>query len=142
MKTLARKSDKAELLRRLRGLRPDSRPRWGRMSATPFTFLRGSAHAVKCVRRKRKAFFHRLDERIGVRGGHQPTHLARNDELGNACNIGRDDRPPKSHCFHENHRKTFLQAGLNENARAENFIANCAAADPAGDANARHESKL
>lgn len=33
MKTLARSSDKAEVLRRLRDLRPDSVRRWGRMSA-------------------------------------------------------------------------------------------------------------
>ena len=33
MKTLARKRDRAELLRRLRTLRPDSVGRWGRMSA-------------------------------------------------------------------------------------------------------------
>jgi hypothetical protein len=33
MKTLARERDKAELLRRLKDLRPDSAPRWGRMSA-------------------------------------------------------------------------------------------------------------
>ena len=33
MKTLSRQSDKAELLARLRKLRPDSARRWGRMSA-------------------------------------------------------------------------------------------------------------
>ena len=33
MKTLARESDKAEILRRLKHLRPDSVRRWGRMSA-------------------------------------------------------------------------------------------------------------
>ena len=33
MKTLARPADKAELLRRLRDVRPDSVRRWGRMSA-------------------------------------------------------------------------------------------------------------
>jgi hypothetical protein len=33
MKTLARPSDKAEILRRLREVRPDSVRRWGRMSA-------------------------------------------------------------------------------------------------------------
>jgi Protein of unknown function (DUF1569) len=33
MKTLARERDKTELLRRLRAVRPDSVPRWGRMSA-------------------------------------------------------------------------------------------------------------
>jgi hypothetical protein len=33
MKTLARERDKAELLRRLRAVRPDSVRRWGRMSA-------------------------------------------------------------------------------------------------------------
>ena len=33
MKTLARPSDKAELLRRLRDVRPESVRRWGRMSA-------------------------------------------------------------------------------------------------------------
>ena len=33
MKTLARESDKAEIIRRLRGVRPESVPRWGRMSA-------------------------------------------------------------------------------------------------------------
>ena len=33
MKTLARESDAAEILRRLRAVRPDSAGRWGRMSA-------------------------------------------------------------------------------------------------------------
>ena len=33
MKTLARESDAAEILRRLRAVRPDSVGRWGRMSA-------------------------------------------------------------------------------------------------------------
>lgn len=33
MKTLARPGDKAEILARLSGLRPESRRRWGRMSA-------------------------------------------------------------------------------------------------------------
>lgn len=33
MRTLARERDKAEVLRRLRALRPDSERRWGRMSA-------------------------------------------------------------------------------------------------------------
>lgn len=33
MKTLARPRDKAEILQRLRGIRPDSIRRWGRMSA-------------------------------------------------------------------------------------------------------------
>lgn len=33
MKTLARESDKAEILRRLRSVRPESVRRWGRMSA-------------------------------------------------------------------------------------------------------------
>src|SRR5918994_1844061 len=33
MKTLARPRDKAEIIRRLRQLRPDSARRWGRMSA-------------------------------------------------------------------------------------------------------------
>ena len=33
MKTLARESDKAEIVRRLRSVRPDSVRRWGRMSA-------------------------------------------------------------------------------------------------------------
>ena len=33
MKTLAREGDKAEILRRLRALRPESGRRWGRMSA-------------------------------------------------------------------------------------------------------------
>jgi hypothetical protein len=33
MKTLARERDKAEILQRLRGLRPDTSRRWGRMSA-------------------------------------------------------------------------------------------------------------
>ena len=32
MKTLAREGDKAEIVRRLRTLRPDSVRRWGRMS--------------------------------------------------------------------------------------------------------------
>lgn len=33
MKTLARARDKEEILRRLAAVRPDSRPRWGRMTA-------------------------------------------------------------------------------------------------------------
>jgi hypothetical protein len=33
MRTLARSRDKAEILRRLRNVRPDSVGRWGRMSA-------------------------------------------------------------------------------------------------------------
>src|SRR4051794_26008400 len=33
MKTLGRERDRAEILRRLRALRPDSLRRWGRMSA-------------------------------------------------------------------------------------------------------------
>ena len=33
MKTLSREEDKAEILRRLRDVRPDSAARWGRMSA-------------------------------------------------------------------------------------------------------------
>jgi hypothetical protein len=33
MKTLARQRDKAEILRRLKDVRPESRRRWGRMSA-------------------------------------------------------------------------------------------------------------
>jgi hypothetical protein len=45
LKTLARQSDKDELVARLRGLRPDSVRRWGRMSAH-----QAVCHASDCLR--------------------------------------------------------------------------------------------
>ena len=55
MKTLARERDKAEVLRRLRALRPDSVRRWGRMSA----------HQMVC----------HLTDGCRILTGERPTHL-------------------------------------------------------------------
>jgi hypothetical protein len=55
LKTLARERDKAEILLRLRGIRPDSVARWGRMSA----------HQMVC----------HLNDSFRMAAGHQPmTH--------------------------------------------------------------------
>jgi hypothetical protein len=56
MKTLARPSDKAEILRRLREVRPDSVRRWGRMSA----------HQMVC----------HLSDALRMSAGHKPVSPA------------------------------------------------------------------
>lgn len=45
MKTLARERDRSELLQRIRNLRPDAPPRWGRMSAHQMV-----CHLTDCFR--------------------------------------------------------------------------------------------
>ena len=56
MRTLARPRDKAEILRRLRGLRPETAARWGRMSA----------HQMVC----------HLADAFGMAMGHKPVRHA------------------------------------------------------------------
>jgi Protein of unknown function (DUF1569) len=51
MKTLARARDKAEILRRLRDVRPESVRRWGRMSAPQMVCHLGDAFAMALGRK-------------------------------------------------------------------------------------------
>ena len=70
----------------------------------------GLTHSGKRFGRRVETGTHGGNEGLQIAGRHEPTISTRTHQFRNPSDVSRNDRPPQSHRFHEDHRESFGEA--------------------------------